>query len=129
MNSYDGLQRFQNELARNTRETKEALCAISTKISTISDNVSDLNNETGIYNINEQFVLTDTSTITLPANTYHSYSFIIFSGTADITEGGVTLTNAPTGYYGDSSATTLLQNSVVFVGKSAGTKIIIKTIR
>ena len=122
MNSYDGLQRFQNELAENTRKTKEVLCAIRTDINALQQ-------ATQQYNTNEQIVLTGTTTVTLPANTYHSYSFVIFSGTVDITEGGILFENASVGYYGDSSATTLLTNSVIFTGKESGTKVIIKTLR
>lgn len=129
MNSYDGLQRFQNELAENTRKTKESLCAISAQLTTISNNVADLNTETGIYNINEQFIVSDTSTLTFPANTYHSISFVILSGTANITEGGTLLSSAPQGYSGESIATKLLTNSIVITGLSNGTKVAIKTIK
>lgn len=129
MNSYDGLQRFQNELARNTRETKEALCAISTQLVTISNNVAELNAETGVYNTNELFVVSDTATLTLPANTYHSISFVVLSGTVNITEGGNTVTGVISGASGESIATTLLVNPITFVGQSSGTKILIKTMR
>lgn len=108
----DAEARFRNELAENTRKTKESIAVIS-----------------GKYNTNEQTVLLDTSTVILPANTYHSYSFVIFSGTVDITESGVTLSDAGVGYYGDSTATTLLSNSITFTGKQSGTKVIIKTLR
>lgn len=129
MNSYDGLQRFQNELAENTRKTKEALCTISTQLATISNNVVDLNTETGVYNINELFVVSDTATITLPANTYHSISYVVLSGTANITVGGTLLSAAPQGYSGEDAATTLLTNSIVITGLSTGTKVAIKTIK
>jgi hypothetical protein len=81
------------------------------------------------YNTNEQFVLLDTATITLPANTYHYYSIVILSGTVDILESGVTLSNAPQGYSSQLTATTLLENSVVLTGKSSGTIAVIKTLR
>jgi hypothetical protein len=129
MNSYDGLQRFQNELAENTRKTKEALCAISTQIATISKNVVDLNTETGIYNTNELFVVSDTGTITLPANTYHSVSYVVILGTANITVGSTLLTSAPQGYSADDTATTFLTNSITITGLSIGTKVAIKTIK
>lgn len=129
MNSYDGLQRFQNELAENTRKTKEALCTISTQLATISNNVADLNTETGVYNINELFVVSDTATITLPANTYHSVSYVVLSGTANITVGSTLLSAAPQGYSGEDIATTLLTNSIVITGLSTGTKVAIKTIK
>lgn len=121
-NAYDGKSRFYDEVGKRTREIKEALCTIRTDINALQQ-------ATQQYNTNEQIVLTGTATVTLPANTYHSYSFVIFSGTVDITEGGVLFENASVGYYGDSSATTLLTNSVIFTGKESGTKVIIKTLR
>jgi hypothetical protein len=129
MNSYDGLQRFQNELAENTRKTKEALCTISTQLATISNNVVDLNTETGIYNTNELFVVSDTGTITLPANTYHSVSYVVIFGTANITVGSTLLTSAPQGYSADDTATGFLTNSITITGLSTGTKVAIKTIK
>ena len=81
------------------------------------------------YNNNEQFIVHDTSTLTLSLNIYHSVSYIILSGTANITEAGVLLTQALQGYNSFSEATTLLENLFIFTGLSIGTKIVIKTIR
>lgn len=81
------------------------------------------------YNINEQFVVSDTDTLTLAANTYHSISYVIISGTASITIGGTTLTPVSQGYSGDDTATTLLTNSTTITGLSTGTLISVKTIR
>lgn len=81
------------------------------------------------YDINEQFIVSDTATLTFPANTYHSISYVVLSGTADITEGGTLLSSAPQGYSGESIATTFLTNSIIITGLSNGTKVAIKTIR
>ena len=135
-NAYDGKQRFYDEIGRRTREVKESLCDIKNTTNTtqgvldsILQELQTLNSKELIYNTNEQFILTGTATVTLPANTYHSYSFVIFSGTVDITEGGTTFSNAGVGYYGDASATTFLSNSITFVGKESGTKVVIKTLK
>jgi hypothetical protein len=124
MNSYDGLQRFQNELAENTRKTKEALCAISTQLNSLKSKVDAT---TVNYNVNELFVVSDTGTITLPANTYHYVSYVVIFGTANITVGTTLLTSAPQGYSADYTATTFLTNSITITGLSTGTKVAIKT--
>jgi len=103
---------FNGEIAKNTRELKEILC---------KTNVA--------YNINEQFILLDTATITLPADTYHSYSAVVIAGSVDITEGGITFSNAPIAYSASQQAAGVLHNVVTFVGKSSGTIVVIKTIR
>ncbi len=122
--SYNGYETSAplSEVAKNTRISKDLLCDIKTEVASLNTTINE-------YNTNQQFILTDTQTVTLPANTYHSYSFTIISGSVDITEGGVTLSNAPQGYFGGMEATTLLSNSVVFVGKSVGTLVVIKTIK
>jgi hypothetical protein len=111
----DANGRFKNEIAENTRKTKESLALIQAA--------------TQQYNTNEQFVLLDTATITLPANTYHSYSFVILSGKVNITEAGVTINDVNHGFSAEATATTLLKISITFVGKDSGTKLIVKTIR
>ena len=80
------------------------------------------------YNINETTVLTGTNTITLVGNTYHSISIIVLVGSVDITENSVTFT-APINYSIDTEATTKLVNSIILLGKTSDTKVIIKTIR
>jgi len=87
------------------------------------------NSSTNNYNINEFFVLSDIATMTLAANTYHSVSYVILSGTANITIGGVTLASAPAGYSGEDKATTLLVNSIIISTLSTGSKVAIKTIK
>ena len=111
--TYAGVHdRFKNEVAENTRKTKEALCSIAKQ-----------------YNTNEMFVLQDTNTITLPANTYHSYTFTIVNGSADITESGVTASSINKGYTGESTASSLLINPLTITGLSSGTLVVIKTLR
>ena len=116
MTTYVGVNdRFKEEVAKNTRKTKEALELIQLA--------------TQQYNTNEMFVLENTNTITIPANIYHSVSYVVISGLANITEGGTLFSNAPQGHSGETTATTLLSNSIVFTGLETGTKIVIKTIR
>lgn len=121
-NAYDGKQRFHEELGKRTREIKEVLCTIRTDIDALQQ-------ATQQFNINEQFIVSDTATLTFPANTYHSISYVVLSGTANITEGGTLLSSAPQGYSAESEAVTLLQNSIIITGLSVGTKVVIKTIR
>ena len=123
MTTYVGVNdRFKEEVAKNTRKTKESL-------ELISNNISLIQVATQQYNINEQFIVSDTATLTFPANTYHSISYVILSGTANITVGGTLLSSAPQGYSGEDVATTLLTNSIVITGLSNGTKVVIKTIK
>ena len=123
MTTYVGVNdRFKEEVAKNTRKTKESLELISNSISLIQV-------ATQQYNTNEQFIVSDTATLTFPANTYHSISYVILSGTANITVGGTLLSSTPQGYSGEDVATTLLTNSIVITGLSNGTKVVIKTIK
>ena len=69
-----------------------------------------------LYDNNQQFVVSGISSLTFPANTYHSISYVVVLGTADITEAGVVFEDAPKGYAGESTATTLLSNAFVFQG-------------
>lgn len=82
-----------------------------------------------VYNINESFTLEGTTTITLPANTYHAYSVVVLQGNVDITEGSVTIQNASQGYSGGQVASTKFTNPVIFVGNTSDTVVIIKTIK
>lgn len=123
-----GQERFLNELGKNTRESKDLLCAISSTIKTINTNISAENAESGVYNNNEMYVVSDTGTLTFSGNTFHSLSYIILSGTANVTVGSTTLTSAPLGYSESYTATKLLSNSITLTGLSIGTKIVITTI-
>ena len=123
MTTYVGVNdRFKEEVAKNTRKTKESL-------ELISNNISLIQLATQQYNTNEQFIVSDTATLTFPANTYNSISYVVLSGTANITVGGTLLSSAPQGYSGEDVATTLLTNSIVITGLSNGTKVVIKTIK
>lgn len=123
MTTYVGVNdRFKEEVAKNTRKTKESL-------ELISNNISLIQVATQQYNTNEQFIVSDTATLTFPSNTYHSISYVVLSGTANITVGSTLLSSAPQGYSGEDVATTLLTNSIVITGLSNGTKVAIKTIK
>lgn len=80
------------------------------------------------YNINETIILNGTNTVTLSANTYHSVSIIVLTGSVDITESNVTFT-ALLNYTIDMEASTRLTNSITLLGKTSDTKVIIKTIK
>ncbi len=82
------------------------------------------------YNKNETFVIEDTSSVTLNANTYHSYDISVTNGSADITESGSTYTLHNNHSHSiHIEADELLENSVVITGKSSGTVVIIRTLR
>lgn len=124
------------EVAKNTRLSLSSLqssqCHLQNTVAELKEiqsNLVTLLLANQLYNINEQFVVSDTGTLTLPSNTYHSISYVILSGTANITIGGTLLSSAPQGYSGEDEATTLLTNSIVITGLSNGTKVVIKTIR
>lgn len=121
-NAYDGKSRFYDEVGKRTREIKEALCTIRTDIDALQQ-------ATQQYNTNELFVVSDTDTLTFPANTYHSISFLVVAGKVNITEAGVEVTEIQAGTSGESIATTLLANPITFTGHSSGSKILIKTIK
>ena len=109
------------EVAKNTRKTVELLDKIQCN--------TNSSNPATDYNTNEQFVVSDTNTLTLAANTYHSISYVVLSGTANITVGGTLLSSAPQGYSAEDVATTTLVNSIVITGLSSGTKVAVKTIK
>lgn len=81
-----------------------------------------------IYNINETVLLQNTNTVTLTANTYHSYSILVKEGNIDLIESGVTVT-IPKGYTISESASTVFTNSITITGKSSDTYVIIKTLK
>lgn len=114
------------EVAKNTRKTVELLDKLqcNTNPATLATLPSNI-----LYNTNEQFIVSDTGTLTLTANTYHSVSYVVLSGTANITQSGTLLSSAPQGYSGESTATTLLTGSFIFTGLSEGSKIVITTIK
>lgn len=72
---------------------------------------TDINITNPSYNNNEQIVLSNGASFTLAANTYHSISIAVITGTADIEINAVTLT-APAGYSKIYEATTLLENAI-----------------
>jgi len=63
-----------------------------------------------VYNDEEIFDVTATQTFA--AGTYHSLSFVILSGTADVTVGATTVTGLPTTFSDKYEATTLLTNAI-----------------
>lgn len=115
-----------SEVAKNTRKTVELLDKLqcNTNPATLATLPSNV-----LYNTNEMFVISDTNTLTLSANTYHAVSFVIISGTADITESGTLFSSAPQGYSGEALAVTLLTGGFTFTGLSVGTKIVVRTVK
>ena len=122
------LKVFENDLIKIQKSQKAILCDLSTDLKNLISAIEGTNSS-NTYNTNEQFVVSDTNTLTLPANTYHTVSYVVLSGTANITQSGTLLSSAPQGYSGVASATTLLEGNFVFTGLSAGSKIIITTIK
>ena len=114
-----GFDRFNTnspitEVAENSKKTVELLDKIQCNTKTT-------------FNTNEQFVLNDIATLTFPAYSYHRIKYKVISGTATITE--VNAFTAPTGYEGESVASILLANSITITGLSAGTLVIVKTLK
>lgn len=78
-----------------------------------------------VYNTEEIFDLTASQTFN--ANTYHSLSFVILEGTADVTVGTTTVTNLPKTFSDKYEADTLLTNLITIV-PAASSRVIVTTI-
>ncbi len=129
----DAKKIFENDLIKTEKASKALLCEISSKLSPeggipVTGTIIVVPEPSSLYNTNEQFIVSDTGTLTLAANTYHSVSYAVLSGIANITE--VTLlSSAPQGYSAESVASGLLVNAITITGLSSGTKVVIKTLR
>ena len=134
--AYRDKNTFGLEINRNLKTLNATLVAL-TKVGEGSEETQNLlqqilnklNITSNKYNNNEQFIVNDTSTLILGLNLYHTISYIILSGTANVTEAGVLLSQLLQGYSASSEATTLLENLFIFTGLSMGTKIVVRTIK
>lgn len=79
-----------------------------------------------VYNDEEIFDVTTAQTFA--ASTYHSLSFVILTGTADVTVGATTVTGLPTTFSDKYEATTLLTNAIT-ITPGAGARIFVTTIK
>lgn len=120
---------FENDLMKIEKAQKSLLCDIYTALKSIDITIQSEHPDAILYNTNETFIITDTGSLTFAANTYHSISFAIVSGSASITEGTVTIPSITFGYTGESTATTKLTNAITITGLVAGTTVIIKTMK
>jgi len=78
------------------------------------------------YNDEEIFDITTAQTFA--ADTYHSLSFVILSGTADVTIGTTTVTALPTTFSDKYKASTLLANAIT-ITPGSGARVLLTTIK
>ena len=124
------------EVAKNTRLSLSSLqssqCHLQNTVAELKEVVSNLETlviANQLYNINEQFIVSGINSLSFPSNSLHAISYLVLAGTADITEAGNKLEDAPTGYSGEATATTLLTGAFLFEGLTTDSKIVIRTIK
>jgi len=82
------------------------------------------------YDVQEHFELIGTgNTITFSANTYHSISYTIIGGSANVEINGTTINALPSGYTANYESTTLLTNKITITTVSSVSRVIITTIK
>lgn len=82
------------------------------------------------YDTQEQFEVAGVgSTITLSPNNYHSISYTIISGVANVDIGGVLINGLPSGYTANYEATTTLTNQITITTVTSNSRVIITTIK
>lgn len=104
---------------------------VRTKVDSTNAILYRIENKSPInYDTQEHFEVAGTgSTLTLSANNYHSISYTIISGTANVDLGGTIINGLPSGYTANYESTTLLTNQITITTVSSVSRVIITTIK